>query len=328
MNSKTLFDRLVKHYKENWEVIRQTITRSAVNVAWEHWASVGSPARPESKRSRTGIVDPEALVLLSLAFCKDERRLEDMVRWWARVGSPLTSVQRMKSIAGQMDRSQSENFSLFSKFASEFGHRRWNRYASLSDQRDGIIRPPGPDELSLGSPCSLILKLRAAFGIGAKPDVLAFLIGSAGGVSSVSFISQALGYTKTAVRDALSDMVMAGIVQETSDRPALYKTNRQLWVDLLGIKGRNKREQPLWFMWLPLFGFLIAAHGIAYSALDAASSEYTAASSARDIVEQYAYAFQHHDIPLPDPSDYQGREYASAFLITVQSLSRWMSTIS
>ena len=56
------------------EVARQT----AVETAWAQWAALTSAAVPMKLQRAHSIVDPEALVLISLAMQDTERRLSDL----------------------------------------------------------------------------------------------------------------------------------------------------------------------------------------------------------------------------------------------------------
>ncbi len=69
---------------------------AAVTVAWRQWAALGSMAS-SGKRARS-MVDPEALILLSLALRDHERRLSDVIHQWVVHGVRLLSVQRTKNL--------------------------------------------------------------------------------------------------------------------------------------------------------------------------------------------------------------------------------------
>lgn len=296
-------------------------------MAWRQWAILGSAARPTSPTTSRCIIDPEALILLSLTIRKEERRLEEMVSWWARVGSPLTSVQRMKSVVNQFEENSHASLAIFASLAAASGHRSWKRYAAGELLPTFLSETRGQSTLQLIAPATLMLRLRAAFGVGAKPDVLAYLIGTHNGSDSVSMISTAVGYTKKAVRDAVKDMVLAGLVHETSNRPAHYKTNRRLWIDLLRFEESEKRNRPTWCMWVPIFGFLLMARRLATSALSGDQNEHVTASLARDVVDRFQDAFQHHEISLPQKTSFSGRSFSEAFLIVTESLSHWLEEV-
>ena len=61
---------------------------------------------------------------------------------------------------------------------------------------------------------ALTLRLRAGFGINAKADVLALLLGLAGAPADLKLIAAATAYTERAVRTAAEEMALAGFIQE------------------------------------------------------------------------------------------------------------------
>jgi hypothetical protein len=272
------------------------------------------------------VIDPESLVLLSLAFRNEERRLTDLLRWWAREGAPLTNVQRMRTLADQLGERSGPDFALFSRWATQEGHRSWARYAS--DEPDAgaapVRRSKGLETLVLVEPATLMVRLRAAFGVNAKADVLVFLIGLRGAMATVAVISRALGYTQTAVREAVKDMATARLIQETSDRPASYSTYHRPWVDLLELASPGAAERgvgPAWGMWTSLFALLTEAYRLAPTASAGANAEHVAASAARDAIERHAYGLNFHGIPVPQLERYPGRELAKALLATLENVS-------
>ena len=58
-----------------------------------------SDAGDESRRLPHALVDPEALVLVSLGLLDHERRLGDLLHDWGARNSDLLSVQRIKNLA-------------------------------------------------------------------------------------------------------------------------------------------------------------------------------------------------------------------------------------
>src|SRR5688572_23827424 len=70
----------------------------ATEVCWRQWRSLAAAGMPIGKRLVASIIDPEALVLLSLAVRQHERRLDDQLLWWAALGTSLTSLQRMRTL--------------------------------------------------------------------------------------------------------------------------------------------------------------------------------------------------------------------------------------
>lgn len=317
--------RLVNSYGDSWRETSRAAAETAVRTAWEQWAALGSLARPARDGSLRSIVDPEALILVSLTFEERERRLGDMVRWWARVGASLTSVQRMRTLVPEFGPDAPRCLERFSRWASDAGDRRWTRHAGEAAPADAGTRPrdlKGPAELTLLEPATLMLRMRAAFGVGAKSDVLTYLIGRQGSHATVLAISDAVGYTTTAVRSALKDMSLARLIRETDEHPARYRTSHQPWVDLLDLEGRGHRDGPGWATWSRLFGLLVSAVQIA-DRVTAGGSEHVAASAARDATEEAAPALEALRIELPEVDRFPGRAFADAMREVVESVAAW-----
>lgn len=317
-------------YVETWRRVSRTAADAAVRTAWEQWATIGSLARSAADGAVRRVVDPEALVLTSLVFQDRERRLRDLTRWWARVGAPLTSVQRMRTLVAAVGAESSRCLALFSRWSSDAGHRSWAPYASESSTNepgDGSRGWKGPPELTLLEPATLMLRMRAAFGVGAKSDVLTYLIGLQGSKATVSSISAAVGYTETAVRGALKDMALGRLIREVGTRPAHYRTSHRPWVELLELgtpEARDEPAGPLWGMWSQLFGLLIDAHHLGVRAATIGESEYIVASAARDALERATPALAVHEIDVADFDRHPGRAFVDALLGAVEEVSAWM----
>jgi hypothetical protein len=71
---------------------------AATAAAWAQWGALGSAASPSGKQSGWSIIDPEALVLASVAFAPHERRLPDVAAGWAVEGAKLLSMRRLRRL--------------------------------------------------------------------------------------------------------------------------------------------------------------------------------------------------------------------------------------
>ena len=146
--------------------IRSAVVQAGVQVCWAQWSALGSYATPERTARPISIVDPEALILLSLGLEKEERRLGDMLFWWASVGSRLTSVQRIRTLAKDLPQDVQQSVGRYATLASAAGDRRWTRLAAKETPRPHDRRLKGPEVLNLAEASTLMLRLRAAFGVG------------------------------------------------------------------------------------------------------------------------------------------------------------------
>ncbi len=304
--------------------------KAAIQLCWTQWLSMGSLGSPAGTKRAEAIIDPEALILLSL-YCQDEeRRLADMVAWWAGVGSRLTSLQRLRRVAKRFPgRTGTEGLELFASLAVQAGDRRWRRQASAPVPE--WIRPAkGPEQPMLIESSALWPRLRAAFGVGAKADTLVFLLGLQGGWASAKVISFATGYSSVTVRQATGEMALAHLIRETTGRPAEYVAPARQWAELLELyppsAGRGQSPQtPAWRFWSEVCAFLVGAIELGeLSRVDDRLGPHVVASRARDLVEQHSRAFSFNGIPTPPPNAFRGLEMLGGLQETVRIVAGWI----
>src|SRR5579859_663445 len=102
------------------------IREAAVQAAWAQWSAIGFGA---GSRPGRAIVDPEALVLASLAFGDHERRLERVMLMWLGSGSHLLGVGRLTTMMDAYPVSMAHRVAEFAAEAAERGDARWKRLA-------------------------------------------------------------------------------------------------------------------------------------------------------------------------------------------------------
>jgi len=296
---------------------------SAVEACWAQWGALGSPASSSGGPHAKAIIDIEALILLSLHLLERERRLLDLVAWWARVGSRLTSVQRVQAVAERFPPDGGQRaLGLFARLATDTGDRRWSRHVDPATAIPST-REKGPDEPSLLEASTLWLRLRAGFGVGAKADTLAYLLGLRGAWASIRLISFATGYSSVTSRGAASEMALARFVRETSERPAEYSAPVEAWARVLSVP--EAAEPPRWHFWSEVFAFLAGA--IAWSAsvgLPDAPGHHVLASRARDLLEKHHRAFELTRLSVPSPERHRGLEAVDGLLETTRVVSEWV----
>jgi hypothetical protein len=266
------------------------------------------------------IVDPEALILLSLGLREHERRLWDVLAWWAAVGAKLISVQRMKNLAVHYPEPINHRLGEYSRVAHEMGGDfRWKSLAISSTGQIPRMKRKRQMDPQLLEPAALILRLRMGIGVGIKADILSFLMGIGGAWASVKDISAATYYTNRAIRRAADEMVAARLIHSKAETPTQYRVSPEPWTQLL----QMKEPLPIWRYWQAAFAFV--AHF-----LECVEEEkfkevsYLASTQARDLFEQHRSAFSWNQISVPDPSEFRGTEYLDGFQDTVLKLAQWL----
>jgi hypothetical protein len=303
--------------------IADAAAAAAVGACWAQWAALGAPVASAGRPLPSSLIDIEALVILSARAAERERRLLDLVAWWARVGSALTSVQRFGSLVDAFPPSTRAGALVFAALAEAAGDRRWSRHVDRGAELP-TVRDKGVDAPSLAGECALWLRLRAGLGVGAKADTIAYLLGTHDAWASVRDISRATGYSTVAIRTATSEMVIAGFIRTTGDRPARFAAPSASWAGLLALAG-EPRVAPRWHAWSEIFAFLLGVgEWAAAVAAPDPPGRHVLASRARDQMERYSTAFALDRIAVPDPAAFPGLEAVAGLAETVRVVAAWV----
>lgn len=296
------------------------VLEGAVAATWAQWSALGAGGIG-ADRDLHSIVDPEALVLFSLYLIPAERRLRDFVRWWATVGSERLSVQRTKTLLDRFPEETGDRLGTFGRWAVAAGDKRWRRYATDDSSRlDRDLK--GRDYPNLMQSPSLLLRLRAGFGVSAKADVLAYLLGREERAATVRDATWATAYSRATVGGALDDLSRAGFVEEMGGRPARYTTDVASWEGLLfDAEGRDETF-PSWRHWGEVYAFL--AQVVQWTRADDTQSDYVRSSQARDVFDDFERLFEANRIRVPSPERYAGPAYLDGFVQTVERVVQWI----
>lgn len=257
-----------------------------MEVCWDQWRALGFSAGDAPGPLSEVLIDPEALLVLTFGAVRDEPRLGDALDWWAAVGASLLSLPRLDAVLAL---APSEVASASGPFAARVV-AAGSASASWKRRADGFeavspVRIKGSREARLTTPGALILRLRAAFGVGAKADVLAFLIAQRGQPATTRATAASLGYAGLTVRRALSDLVIAGFAKDLSTtsagpRPGLFA----LLPTAVAVGGPT--AVPPWRPWVALSAFwLRAVRWGGDISPDDPERDYLLASSARRIYD-------------------------------------------
>ncbi|MFA5027304.1 MAG: MarR family transcriptional regulator [Candidatus Methylomirabilota bacterium] len=295
------------------------LQESTLGVLWRQWGALGATTASDPARS---LIDPEALVLASLVFQGAERRLSDVLRWWARSGAPLLSVTRTRSLARQFPDAIRNLLGEFAAMAVREGRDfRWRPLAHPSSTPAGRHTKVLGAAPRLLAPPALLLRLRLGFGVTVKADLLTALLGSAEGWLSVRQIAASLGYTAQSVRRAADDLAAARLIQVTRETPTGYRVDQKSWAGLLGASAKHLP----WRHLPPVFAFVAAlSEWTRKEARSAAPSDYVLSTRARDIVGAHQSAFVQNRLTIPRPEDSPGETYLAAFRETLAVLEKWL----
>jgi hypothetical protein len=165
---------------------------------------------------------------------------------------------------------------------------------------------------------TLMFRLRLGFGVGAKADVLGFLLTSPGG-TTVRAISDALGYTVAAVRRVADDMAAARLLQTSRGQPIVYRADPKAWERALALPA----DLPTWRSWHQRFVFV--AHFLAWSETVRKKelTPYVLGVKGRELLETHRQAFERGQ--LTEWSEHSAIPDSAAFVEhAVRALALWM----
>jgi hypothetical protein len=309
--------------------IREVAERTLLDASWAQWAVLTAAAIPADRRRTWAIVDPEALVLASLAVGHRERRLDDMVASWAVDSAHLMSMHRMRALASAFPTAVHERLGIFTESATSGGDKRWKRLLAHGTTGDYTPRLKPLGELRLIEAPALTLRLRAGFGVNAKADLLSLLIGFGGAAADLKVIAAATAYTERAVRTATEEMTVAGFIHEIEGRPSSFFADPTAWAQVLQPHPADpkppgeERNFPRWRFWSAVFAFLAGVIDWSSKTERAGWSTYVASSRARDILEEHDRRLRQAQVGLPVMTQARGVDFLRAFEEVVEQVETW-----
>jgi len=229
------------------------------------------------------VIDPEPLLAFTAEVARRDARMFDAVLDWLITNGRWINTQRLSTIVKQDKIGDSSVMGAIASWMSDHDKSmKWRgvaRRAVHADQRQaeplfitqpngaakmnseperhfeqyGLIRGPIHNReltkaVNMRDPCNVIFKSRAAFGIGIRADVMAYLVSTDGGYARR--IAEILGYNHMRVSEVLSGMAEAGMVTvHSAGRIKHYRADRDQWQSVILPDGP---EMPRWVNWRPL----------------------------------------------------------------------------
>ncbi len=300
----------------------------AIAASWSQWNALGAPVSAQAVRPTVSVIDPEALLLLSLDFRHQERRLEDVLEWWAKVASRLISIQRLRAMLRYFPKEMESEVARFAGDAYEAGDGRWRSLASVVKLERNGRRRKGLDSPAFGENATLLVRLRRGFGVGVKSDILGLLLGLNGSKATVREMRLALLYSKMSISQSAQEMARAKIIQKTGERPTAYFLHTAHWEEILGFGPSSsvvqKASPPVWRYWFQLFCLLTSVSHWTRKRLSDGRSNYVLSSEARDLFYAHNQSFTLNGITVQDPEQYKGEDYLDGFCRSLEQMATWV----
>jgi hypothetical protein len=301
--------------------VADRVREAASTVAWRQWATLGSMA--ETEAAVRSMIDPEALVLITLSLSSHEKRFWDVLTGWSSVGVRLLSVQRMKNLTGFYPDSTRKLASEYAYFVHDsVGDRRWKSLCNGSTSCERPSRGKNWNvEIDLASAAALMVRLRRGIGVNMRADVLSVLLAHRGEAVSVRRLAEALKYTVAATRRAAEHLASAQFVQVSrSDGPDTYTVDPKAWGRLLALEG----PPPKWLRWQELFEYLAAVDAWERSSRGRRISRYALEAMGKDLTDKHSLAFESSGIRASRERHVHPQHKGDSFEHHTLALCDWM----
>ena len=265
--------------KESLKNFKSNFLETLIQFLWRQWSVLGVAGY--ERGHDTWVIDPEALLLLSLNLARYEPRLFDEIMDWLATNGNVINIQRIRSISKEEDfQSQILMPAIASTMCNKGKATKWQGLTQLSPinktiqelffkktgepvshfgvpdpvfRKYGFLR--GPLELRghtlpvrVTHNPGLLFKLRALWGINARAEIFLYLLTHETGHPRK--IAKETYYFQKTVQDALVEIVRSGIVYiQKKGKEKHYWVRREDWFQLLQLT----EPHPIWISWPPLF---------------------------------------------------------------------------
>ena len=293
-----------------------------LDLLWRQWSRLGAGLQeldgPPSPQGH--IIDPEALLLATTVFGRQDQRLfDEALDWVVRFGS-LINVQRLKNLHSDGELGHARVLSAVAAYVARHGKLpKWSALAKAgsvplppkpepffeslgtSVKPRGAIDPdflahgwlrgmPRKKELSMApSPervADVLLTLRALIGVSSRCEIIVCLLTRPS--ARPAELARLTGYSSQAIQAVLNEMVLSGKVRTDGARSSAKRQKPGRGVSLRYYLQRKDwnfilpaESTPRWLPWAGLFALVQSVD----AALGECSDELTLSIQLRRILE-------------------------------------------
>lgn len=182
------------------------LENALLNRAWIQWVALGVNAVGDTDDA---VVDPEALIALTAELGDIDARLRDLSTDWCVAFGRYVNGSRLRSVAAELG-TPAGQLGEFVATVADAGGPRWP-----------MGTKPRPDYSSRGKArltsavprARLRIRLRAAFGVNARADILSVLLSARPLELSLADLARATRFSKLNVSSAVDALTLAGLVE-------------------------------------------------------------------------------------------------------------------
>lgn len=289
-----------------------SLRKALLSRAWAQWIALGVDAVGEAD---TAVVDPEAIVALTAELGDVDARLRDVSTDWCSTYGRYVNGSRLRQVARELG-TPPEAIGEYVATVAAAGGPAW----PMATRPRADYKPRGKARLeSAASLPRLRIRLRAAFGVNARADVLAALLAERGTGLSVADLARRTRFTKPNVAFAVDALVLAGLLETRAvgnERRVVLAGRGELLPGL-----RPGVEQPDW-----VARFRVALEVVRFADQGGGMSPTVRSVEARSVVERLLASIQSEGLPRPD-LDTPGQQFGRAFDQWVGELSQSLAAV-
>jgi hypothetical protein len=323
--------------------VRERAWRGLLDFAWRQWAQAGVSANMAG--ADRWAIDPEALILFTIAVARRDPRLFDETLDWMAANRHLLSIQRLRNLSrrfpldvrlvgavsawvGDPIQSQalkghdhpSEQVPVFSRDVLSFIGEPDPVFAEHGYIRPRIARSGKSGEPDVKMPANFAFQLRHLFGPGSRSEVVRILLTFTDGPLDAARISDEAGFAKRNVSDTLAGMVAARVAKARwSGNERHFIAYRNKWATLLEA-GPSAQFLPEFISWVHLLPASVEIIDWLDRVAATEDSEYLLSSRARDLIERVAPDLEKAGIDVLPRFPSYGAAYLPVLVETIDSL--------
>ncbi len=284
-----------------------TLREALLNRVWAQWIALGVDAVGKGDSS---VVDPEALIAVTAELGNTDARLRDASTDWCVAYGRYVNGSRLRQVVREL-RIPALAIGEYVATVAAAGGPGW----PMATHARSDYRPRGKARMeSAMSRPRLRIRLRAAFGVNARADVLAALLTEPRIALSVADLARRTRFTKPNVAFAVDALVLAGLVEARpvgNERRVLLAGPGEI---LPGLRPGLAQHD-----WVTRFGVALGSLRFAETMNDMPTI--VRSIEARSVVEQLLDGIQREQLPHPD-LEAQGERFGPAFDRWVVAMSR------
>jgi hypothetical protein len=176
-----------------------------LNRAWTQWAALGVDATVEPDDA---VVDPEALITLTAELGDADARLRDLSTDWCLGSGRYINGARLKQVVRELG-TPADAIGRYVATVKAAGGPTW---PMATGPRVDYVRRGKARLDSADSKARLRIRLRAAFGVNARADILAALLATSPRGLNAADLARVTRFTKPNIASALDALLLSGLV--------------------------------------------------------------------------------------------------------------------